>query len=322
MLKAFGSFGFCKAHAAAFALPTYQSAWLKAHHPAAFLAGVLTHDPGMYPKRLILDDARQFGIAVLGARRQPLRRRLPRGAGRRARRAAARGARPGRQPRRRTGPGAGPAPQDDPADPDGWRTDGPGVLGGVSGPRSAPSDPRLPDGRGYGIRIGLADVKGISEAEIARIVAGRPYASLSDFWHRAAVSRPVVERLVVAGAFDSLYGLGSTVPVRRRGQVTRRDLLLQVAELDRWSRSTAAAARRAARAAARPRPGGDPAAGALTGAAGHRWRAVRRSSCSTTCGRGRPGSRRPPRCRSRSTCSSRSTSATRRRRRSRAGCRR
>ena len=65
MLKAFGSFGFCKAHAAAFALPTYQSAWLKAHHPAAFLAGVLTHDPGMYPKRLILDDARQFGIAVL-----------------------------------------------------------------------------------------------------------------------------------------------------------------------------------------------------------------------------------------------------------------
>ncbi|MDX6267210.1 MAG: error-prone polymerase, partial [Frankiales bacterium] len=65
ILKAFGSFGFCKAHAAAFALPTYQSTWLKAHHPAAFLTGVLTHDPGMYPKRLILDDARQFGIAIL-----------------------------------------------------------------------------------------------------------------------------------------------------------------------------------------------------------------------------------------------------------------
>src|SRR3954451_12756081 len=65
VLKAFASFGFCKAHAAAFALPTYQSAWLKAHHTAAFLAGVLTHDPGMYPKRLILDDARRFGIAVL-----------------------------------------------------------------------------------------------------------------------------------------------------------------------------------------------------------------------------------------------------------------
>ncbi len=65
VLRAFASFGFCKAHAAAFALPTYQSAWLKTHHPAAFLAGVLTHDPGMYPKRLILDDARNLGIHVL-----------------------------------------------------------------------------------------------------------------------------------------------------------------------------------------------------------------------------------------------------------------
>ena len=66
VIEAFASFGFCKAHAAAFALPTYQSAWLKAHYPAHFIAGVLTHDPGMYPKRLILDDARQLGIAVLG----------------------------------------------------------------------------------------------------------------------------------------------------------------------------------------------------------------------------------------------------------------
>jgi error-prone DNA polymerase len=62
ILRAFASFGFCKAHAAAFALPTYQSAWLKTHYPAEFIAGVLTHDPGMYPKRLILDEARQMGI--------------------------------------------------------------------------------------------------------------------------------------------------------------------------------------------------------------------------------------------------------------------
>ena len=66
VLEAFASFGFCKAHAAAFALPTYQSAWLKTHYPAHFLAGVLTHDPGMYPKRLILDDARHFGVEILG----------------------------------------------------------------------------------------------------------------------------------------------------------------------------------------------------------------------------------------------------------------
>ena len=83
VLEAFASFGFCKAHAAAFALPTYQSAWLKAHHPAAFLAGVLTHDPGMYPKRLILDDARQFGIAVLPLDVNGSDAHLPRRAGRR-----------------------------------------------------------------------------------------------------------------------------------------------------------------------------------------------------------------------------------------------
>ena len=112
VLKAFASFGFCKAHAAAFALPTYQSAWLKAHHPAAFLAGVLTHDPGMYPKRLILDDARNLGIAVLAARRQPLRGDLPGREGDVVGRAAAAGARPGRRPARRTPESRrrGPAP--------------------------------------------------------------------------------------------------------------------------------------------------------------------------------------------------------------------
>ncbi|WP_324785701.1 DNA polymerase III subunit alpha [Streptomyces sp. H51] len=64
-VEAFGSYGFCKAHAVAFAVPTYQSAWLKAHHPAAFYAGLLTHDPGMYPKRLLLADARRRGVPVL-----------------------------------------------------------------------------------------------------------------------------------------------------------------------------------------------------------------------------------------------------------------
>jgi error-prone DNA polymerase len=200
VLKAFASFGFCKAHAAAFALPTYHSAWLKAHHPAAFLAGVLTHDPGMYPKRLILDDARNLGITVL-----PLDVNLSQDCYRVEK----------------------VARYDEPP---------PQILDQL--PREAPA-PGLPDGRPYGIRLSLADVKGISDAEVARIVSGRPYRSLADFWHRARVCRPVVERLVVAGAFDALYGLGSTLPIRRRDRVTRRDLLLQTAELDRWSRAAA-----------------------------------------------------------------------------------
>ena len=227
VLKAFASFGFCKAHAAAFALPTYQSAWLKAHHPAAFLAGVLTHDPGMYPKRLILDDARSLGIAVLGLDVNASDDTY------RVEKVASWDEPP-------------PAILDQleagPAQPD-------------AGPRPAPP-PDLPDGRAYGIRLSLADVKGISAAEVQRIMAGRPYRSLADFWHRAQVSRPVVERLVLAGGFDSLYGLGglaARLPVRRRGQVTRRDLLLQVFELDSWTRATARSARQVGAApAARP----------------------------------------------------------------------
>jgi error-prone DNA polymerase len=205
VLVAFGSFGFCKAHAAAFALPTYQSAWLKTHHTAAFLAGVLTHDPGMYPKRLILDDARNFGVRVLG-----LDVNASTGTYRVERVEAEE-------------VGGGDADGSPPARPD-WMP------------------PAMPDPSRYGIRLSLADVKGISEEEVARIVAGRPYRSLADFWQRAGVSRPAVERLVLAGGFDSLYGFGvrdreAGRPSRSRRAVTRRDLLLQIGELDRWSRS-------------------------------------------------------------------------------------
>jgi error-prone DNA polymerase len=209
VLEAFASFGFCRAHAAAFALPTYQSAWLKTHHPAAFLAGVLTHDPGMYPKRLILDDARSLGIAVLGLDVNVSRDCY--------------------QVEKLVPDGGVP----DGGVPDGGVPDGEVPDGGVRG-----RDPDLPDGSAYGIRVSLTDVKGISEAEVARIMAGQPYRSLPDFWHRAQASRPVVERLVLTGAFDAIYGLGATLPVRGRGRVTRRDLLLQTAELDRWTHAT------------------------------------------------------------------------------------
>ena len=64
IIEGFGSFGFCKAHGAAFAVPTYQSAYLKTHYPTEFIAGLLTHDPGMYPKRLIIAEARRLGVKL------------------------------------------------------------------------------------------------------------------------------------------------------------------------------------------------------------------------------------------------------------------
>ncbi|WP_199546325.1 DNA polymerase III subunit alpha [Streptomyces sp. N35] len=64
-IQAFGAYGFCRAHAVAFAVPAVQSAWLKTHHPAAFYAGVLEHDPGMWPMRVIAADARRNGVPIL-----------------------------------------------------------------------------------------------------------------------------------------------------------------------------------------------------------------------------------------------------------------
>ena len=65
VLSGFASFGFAKAHGAAFALPTYQSAWLKTHYPAAHIAGLLTHDPGMWPKDLLVAEARHLKVPLL-----------------------------------------------------------------------------------------------------------------------------------------------------------------------------------------------------------------------------------------------------------------
>ncbi len=156
----FASFGFCKAHAAAFAVPTYQSAWLKTHYPAHFLAGILTHDPGMYPRRLILEDARLHGIPIL--------------------------------------------PLDVNASEPEYVVE---LVDTASGASTAPR---------YGIRLALQDVHGISGAEIRSILqarAGRPFRDVGDFLRRTTVSRPVVEALAHAGAFDAI------------GRGTRRDLL-------------------------------------------------------------------------------------------------
>ena len=217
MVAAFGGFGFCKAHAAAFAIPVYQSAWLRRHHPAAFYAGVLTHDPGMYPKRVILADARLSGIQVLPvdvnasaadwkaedpssrttAAYSPLPPFLvPPGT-------------PGRPtpPRPRALPGWRRSRRQPGSTPPGDRRTRSGPLQVLRLPGRKPQPPGASP---QAIRCSLREVKGISDAEIARIVSGQPYTSLRDFWNRAGVSRPVAERLVLIGAFDTLYASAPT----------------------------------------------------------------------------------------------------------------
>jgi error-prone DNA polymerase len=210
VVAAFGGFGFCKAHAAAFAIPVYQSAWLKRHHPAAFYAGVLTHDPGMYPKRVIIGDARLSGVQVL-----PVDVNASSGEWRTEKASA-----------------GDPAPDD--RRPARWAIRLPGRH----------DDRRAADGGARpAIRCSLREVRGISDAEVERIVSGQPYTSLRDFWDRARVSRPVVERLALIGAFDSLYPPAHTVPnsyLPESGSEpvpTRRDLLARVGVLARQAAS-------------------------------------------------------------------------------------
>jgi len=65
-LAAFGGYGFCKSHAAAFARTTYETAYLKLYHPLAFYTALLNNQPmGFYAPCVIVEDAKRHGITVL-----------------------------------------------------------------------------------------------------------------------------------------------------------------------------------------------------------------------------------------------------------------
>ena len=187
ILRDFASFGFCKAHASAFAMTTYQSAYLKTHHTAAFLAAVLTHEPGMYPKRLLIDEARQWGIQIL--------------------------------------------PVDINKSEAGYRVEKVEVgekgkyLYTAPNTKSSGSKLTLPDASGYGIRVSLSDIAGISSGEIKSIIANRPYLDLADFTYRSGAHWPTTQILVEIGAFDLLHG------INKESKLNRRDLYVHLQEL-------------------------------------------------------------------------------------------
>jgi error-prone DNA polymerase len=204
----FASFGFCKAHAAAFAVPTYQSAWLKAHYPAHLIAGLLTHDPGMYPRRLILEDARQHGIPILPLDVNKSEREYV------VEEVGGNGAEVGVIPRCSDGPfGAASS-----------------TLRNDTLPAPYPSG----TSPSFGIRLALQDVHGISDAEIRSVLqarAERAFIDVGDFMRRTTVSRPVTEALAHVGGFDSLrserrahlYEAMTTDVVREGDQLTLSD---------------------------------------------------------------------------------------------------
>jgi len=66
LMEKFAGYGFNKSHSAAYALLSYQTAWLKAHHPEAFMASVMSADMDNTDKLLpMVIECRRLGIPVL-----------------------------------------------------------------------------------------------------------------------------------------------------------------------------------------------------------------------------------------------------------------
>ncbi len=66
LMEMFAGYGFNKSHSAAYALVAYQTAYLKAHHPAAFMAATLSGDLDNTEKvRTFYADTLQQGITIL-----------------------------------------------------------------------------------------------------------------------------------------------------------------------------------------------------------------------------------------------------------------
>ncbi|MDP8904061.1 MAG: PHP domain-containing protein, partial [Chloroflexota bacterium] len=198
-VAAFASFGFNKSHAAAFARTAYESAFLKVFYPAQFVTGLINAQPmGFYPVEVLINDAKRHGVCVLpvDVNRSRFRtmtewvdlpgRPLPEGAGIDRRPPVVRSS------------------------------------GCVVPTRATRDHWAAPSARGYGIRLGLHLVKGIGEAEgerlDAEIARAGPFRSLADLVTRTELSEEVVERLIRAGALDSLG-------------VPRRRLLWQLREV-------------------------------------------------------------------------------------------
>lgn len=65
-IKSFALYGFPESHAASFALIAYSSAYLKAHHPAAFLCALLNNWPmGFYHPATLVSDAARHDVRTL-----------------------------------------------------------------------------------------------------------------------------------------------------------------------------------------------------------------------------------------------------------------
>jgi len=166
-IAAFAEFGFCKSHAAAFALTAYHTAHLKLYYPAEFYVGLFNNQPmGFYSPAVIAGDAKRHGI-----------RMLPVDVNRSIAKAVI-------EERDRA-----PASSDD-AVVDRSNT--------IARHRAC---------RIHDVRLGLTSVHGLGDGEADGIVRERaraPFRSFDDFAKRVGLKEEALRNLALVGGFDGL----------------------------------------------------------------------------------------------------------------------
>jgi len=65
MMMSFSGYSFCKPHSASYARVSFQAAYFKVHHPAEFMAAVISNQGGFYSTFAYVSEARRMGLDVL-----------------------------------------------------------------------------------------------------------------------------------------------------------------------------------------------------------------------------------------------------------------
>ncbi|MDG5974846.1 DNA polymerase III subunit alpha [Hydrogenophaga taeniospiralis CCUG 15921] len=168
-VKGFSSYGFPESHAVSFALLVYDSSWIKRHHPAEFLAGLLNSQPlGFYSPSQLVQDAKRHGVEV-----RPVDVMLS----------------------------DWDCTLEEEASAD--EVSDPLSLWERAGVRAAP-EPILP-----AVRLGLRLVSGLSHDEAQRLVSARKEAAFTDsedLARRSELDQQAMQQLAAADALQSLSG--------------------------------------------------------------------------------------------------------------------
>ncbi|HEU4960772.1 MAG TPA: DNA polymerase III subunit alpha [Sphingomonas sp.] len=182
LIDKFAGYGFNKSHAAAYALLTYQTAWLKAHHAPEFYAASMSFDMALTDKlSVFVDDMRRLGVVCLAPDVNASEAAFSVEAVQ------------------------SPSPSGEGL---GWGSAAREGLGETS-PTPSPS----PEGEGlsYVVRYALGALKGVGERAMEQLVAERKangaFASLGDVAKRVdprLLNKRQLETLGAAGAFDSI----------------------------------------------------------------------------------------------------------------------